>query len=79
MKTINKEIFNLIYSGLRKDIEEDPYIDVDTGEIIYSYLNSTEDTFHILHDWNEYIPEEKKQIDIILKYVTKIKEYYENN
>ena len=65
MKTINKEQLNKLIDKIRKDTENNLYLDIDVGDVLYSYFNSTKDTFHILIDWNENIEEEKMQIDYI--------------
>jgi hypothetical protein len=75
MKAVNKHIVNKLIDKIRIDTEKNPYLDIDLADVLYSYLNTTEDTFHILCDWNEYIEGEKMQIDYIKECIDYINKF----
>lgn len=75
MKAVNKHIVNKLIDKIRIDSEKNPCLDIDLADVLYSYLNSTENTFHILCDWNEYIEEEKIQIDYIKECIDYINKF----
>lgn len=49
---LNKEIYELIENECDKHNEETCNM-VDVGDVIYSFLYSTDKCFHILNDWDE--------------------------
>lgn len=49
---LNKEVYELIENECDKHNEE-TYNMVDIGDVIYSFLYSTDGCFHILNDWGE--------------------------
>jgi len=49
---LSKEIYELIESECDKHNEETCNM-VDFGDVIYSFLYSTDECFHILNDWDE--------------------------
>jgi len=56
MKTLGltKDLYKIIKDDCDKFKEETWYDnDVDVEDVIYSYIFSTKDEFHILNDWDE--------------------------
>ena len=49
---LTKELFDTIHDNCEEFNKITDY-DVDVSDVLYSYLNSTPDTFYILYDWDE--------------------------
>ena len=51
---LTKELYRFIESECEKFQEETwGGNDVDVNDVLYSYLHSTKESFHILNDWDE--------------------------
>jgi hypothetical protein len=51
---MTKEVFDFIYDECAKFKEKTwDGNDVDVQDVLYSFFNSTPDTFHVLNDWDE--------------------------
>lgn len=49
---LNKDVYEFIDAKCEAH-NEITYNQVEVGDVIYSFLYSTEDCFHVLNDWDE--------------------------